>query len=76
MKRFSQFPKVEFGHDWGEGGCGRLLMIDFNEDGFIDVQCNAAQFMKKANNKIWMNLGDGTFRAATGQDTFPYITPF
>ena len=76
MKRISQFPKVEFGHDWGEGYCSRYLMIDFNEDGFMDFQCNSAQFMRKANNKIWMNLGDGTFRVATGKDTMPYVTPF
>lgn len=76
MKRLSDFPKTEFMHDWGEGYCSRYLLIDFNEDGFTDVQCNAHQFMKKANNKIWMNLGDGTFRVATGKDTFPYITPF
>ena len=76
MKRISQFPKVEFGHDWGDGGCHRLLMIDFNEDGFIDVQCNAHAFNKGVHNKIWINLGDGTFRSATGQETFPYITPF
>ena len=76
MKRIGQFPKVEFGHDWGEGYCSRYLMIDFNEDGYMDFQCNSAQFMRKANNKIWMNLGDGTFRVATGKDTMPYVTPF
>ena len=75
-RRINDFPKVEFGHDYGEGYCQRYLMVDFNEDGFIDIQCSTHDFKHKANLKIWMNLGDGTFRAATGQDTFPYITPF
>ena len=75
-RRIADYPKVEFGHGYGGGYCQRYLMVDFNEDGFTDIQCSTHVHKRKANHKIWMNLGDGTFRAATGQDTFPYITPF
>ena len=58
-RRFQDFPKVEFGHGYGEGYYQRYLMVDFNEDGFIDVQCSTHVHKRKANHKIWMNLVTG-----------------